>query len=85
MSFVQRYYLECDFCGEHFGGPDAGDYDPNNFIFADSSKTGMEELLDYLLRESRDLGWIEVQYMTDKASLCSPQCASEWVLKPRIN
>lgn len=85
MSFIRQYFLGCDAtgCKKQFGGPDAGDYDPEGF----SGRPGEGEALlyQYLLEESRDMGWVELRYGNETAICCSPACGSKWLKEPRTN
>lgn len=85
MSFIRQYFIGCDNdgCDRIFGGPDSGDYEPEGF----SSRPGEGEplLYQYLVEESRDMGWVELRYGNEMAICCSPECGAKWLKKPRTN
>ena len=95
MSHIQKYFIGCDQCETLFGGPEAGDYDPAEWIsksqkdgaewISKSQKDGAAGIFAFLEEEALDLGWIRVQYMAEKATVCSPKCATEWLEAPRTN
>lgn len=84
MSHIQKYFIGCDQCETLFGGPEAGDYDPAEWI-SKSQKDGAAGIFAFLEEEALDLGWIRVQYMAEKATVCSSRCAVEWLEAPRTN
>jgi hypothetical protein len=73
------YFIACDLCGALFGGPNAGDYDPDEFAKGDNQIFAMLE------EEAMSLFWIQVQFGAVRGLMCSPACVNAWLAQESKN
>ena len=86
MSHIHKHFIGCDNsgCDALCGGPEAGEYDVREWV-SKSQKDGVAALFEYLEVEALDANWIKLQYAGERAIVCSPRCAIEWLEAPRTN